>query len=82
MGVGAYLSLTGREVDWGWALIQRWALNNCFCLWDERLFEVGANSRLGTYSNKYGKSLRKAIPSLHRTVATGQILQKDQKYLI
>ena len=27
--------------------------------WDGggRLFEVGANSRLGAYSNKYGKSL-------------------------
>ena len=31
-----------------------WALINFFCLWDGRLFEVGANSRLGAYSNKYG----------------------------
>ena len=47
MGVSAYLSLIeGRR---GWALI------NFFCLWDGRLFEVGANSRLGAYSNKYGK---------------------------
>ena len=38
----------------GWALIRGWALINFFCLWDERLFEVGANSRLGAYSNKYG----------------------------
>ena len=38
----------------GWALIRGWALINFFCLWDGRLFEVGANSRLGPYSNKYG----------------------------
>ena len=30
--------------------------NNFFCLWDGRFFEVGANSRLGAYSNKYGTS--------------------------
>ena len=30
-----------------------WALINFFCLLDGRLFEVGANSRLGAYSNKY-----------------------------
>ena len=39
------------EFDWeeeGWALI------NFFCLKDRRLFEVGAISRLGAYSNKYG----------------------------
>ena len=49
-GVGAYLSLSlrGREVGWGWALIK------FFCLQDGRLFEVGANSRLGTYLKKYG----------------------------
>ena len=49
------------EVDWegegvGWALIRGWALINFFCLWNGRLFEVGANSRLGAYSNKYGSS--------------------------
>ena len=38
----------------GWALIRGWALINFFCLWHGRLFEVGANSRLGAYSNKYG----------------------------
>ena len=47
------------EFDWegegvGWALIRGWALINFFCLQDGRLFEVGANSRLGAYSNKYG----------------------------
>ena len=47
--MSAYLSLIGRSR--GWALI------NFFCLWDGRLFEVGANSRLGAYSNKYGKNL-------------------------
>ena len=34
-----------------------WALINFSCLWDGRLFEVGANSRLGAYSNKYGISV-------------------------
>ena len=34
--------------------IQGWALINFFCLWDGRLLEVGTNSRLGAYSNKYG----------------------------
>ena len=38
----------------GWALIRGWALIDFFCLEDGRLFEVGANSRLGAYSNKYG----------------------------
>ena len=38
----------------GWALIRGWALIQFFCLRDGRLFEVGANSRLGAYSNKYG----------------------------
>ena len=38
----------------GLALIRGWARINFFCLWDGRLFEVGANSRLGAYSNKYG----------------------------
>ena len=50
------------EVEWegggvGWALIRGWALINFFCLSDGRLFEVGANSRLGAYSNKYGNLL-------------------------
>ena len=35
-------------------LIRGWALINFFCLWDGRLIEEGANSRLGAYSNKYG----------------------------
>ena len=58
VGVGAYLtlSLSAREVGWGWALIRGWALINFFCLQDGRLFEVDANSRLGAYSNKYGMS--------------------------
>ena len=46
--MGAYLSLSGSGRGWGWALIK------FFCLQDGRLFEVGANSRLGAYSNKYG----------------------------
>ena len=41
-------------MGWGWALIRGWALIKFFCLQDGRLFEVGANSRLGAYSNKYG----------------------------
>ena len=52
MGVSAYLSfIRGRRA---WALIRGWALINFFCLWDGRLFEVGANSRLVAYSNNYG----------------------------
>ena len=35
----------------GW---EGWALINFFCLYYRRLFEVGANSMLGAYSNKYG----------------------------
>ena len=31
-GVGAYLSLSGREVGWGGALIRGWALINFFRL--------------------------------------------------
>ena len=38
----------------GWALIRGWALINFFCLKHGRLVEVGANSRLGAYSNKCG----------------------------
>ena len=38
MGVVAYFSLSGSGRKVGWG---------------GRLFEVGANSRLGTYSNKY-----------------------------
>ena len=55
--VGAYLSLSlrGSELGWGWTLIRGWALIKFFCLQDGCLFEVGANSRLGAYSNKYGK---------------------------
>ena len=54
-GVGVYLnfSLRGRAVVWGWALIRGWALIKFFCLQDGRLFEVGTNSRLGAYLNKY-----------------------------
>ena len=45
MGAGAYLNFIGR--GWGWALI------NFFCLLDGCFFELGANSWLGAYSNKY-----------------------------
>ena len=53
MGASAYLSLIGGRR--GGALMRGWAFVNFFCLWDGRLFEVGANSRLGAYSNNYGK---------------------------
>ena len=49
----------------GWALIRGWALINFLCLKDGRLFEVGANSRLGAYSNKYGRI------AFHRGVGWG-----------
>ena len=42
----------------GWALIRGWALIYFFCLKDGCLFEVGANLRLGAYSNKYSSSTR------------------------
>ena len=38
----------------GWALIRGWALINFTYLKGGRLFEVGAYSRLGAKSNKYG----------------------------
>ena len=52
--MSTYLSLIWRRR--GWALIRGWELINFFGLWDGRLFEVGANSRSGAYSNKYGRS--------------------------
>ena len=42
-----------------------WALINFFCLKDGCLFEVGANSRLGAYSNKYGISFSVGGTELH-----------------
>ena len=53
--MSAYLSLIGKRT--GWSLIRGWVLINFFCFSDGRLFEVGAYSRLGAYSNKYGKIL-------------------------
>ena len=48
-GKGGRLFEFERErMGWGWALIQRWALINFFYL------RMGASSRLGAYSNKYG----------------------------
>ena len=51
MGWGGHLFEFKREWEGGGV---GWALINFFCLQDGRLFEVGANSRLGAYSNKYG----------------------------
>ena len=51
-------------VGWGWVLIRGWALNNFFCLKDGGLFEEGANSRLGAYSNKYGKFETQCITNI------------------
>ena len=54
-GVGAYSRLGAlKSTFWGWVLIRGWAFINFFYLQGGRLFEVGADSRLGTYSNKYG----------------------------
>ena len=73
--MGAYLSLSGkgRAVGCGWTLIRGRALINFSCLWDGRLFEVGANSSLGAYSNKYnfvpaGTKIRKIWIFWTRTV--------------
>ena len=52
--MSAYLSMIMRR--------REWALINFFCLWDGRLFDVGANSRLGAYSNKYGILFKKRHP--------------------
>ena len=46
----------------GWALIRGWALIQFFCLQDGRLFEVGANSRLAAYSNRYGTYIHTVRP--------------------
>ena len=50
MGVVAYLSLSGsgREVGWGGRLFEAGRLLTFSA------FRMGANSRLGAYSNKYG----------------------------
>ena len=46
-------------VGWGWALIRGWALFKLSA------FRMGANSRLGAYSNKYGIQLeRRALLAL------------------
>ena len=55
-------------VGWGWALIRGWALIKFFCLQDGRLFELGANSRLGAYSNKYGNQHFQVIEFLDQPV--------------
>ena len=64
-GVSAYLSLIGGSR--GWALIRGRALINFFCLQDGRLFEVGANSTLGAYSNKYSTLAKQASPAQIRS---------------
>ena len=50
VGVGALLSLSGigREVGWGRLLFEAGRLLTFSA------FRMGANSKLGTYSNKYG----------------------------
>ena len=57
MGVGAQLSLIRRRRGWrlGWALIRGWALLTFSA------FRMGAYSRLGVYSNKYGTRLDKLL---------------------
>ena len=43
------------RLDGGGRLFEGGRLLTFFCLEDGRLFEVGANSRLRAYSNKYGR---------------------------
>ena len=54
--MGAYLSLTGREVGWTGRLFEAERLLPFF------VFRMDAYSRLGTYSNKCGKSLSPFSP--------------------
>ena len=53
--MGPYLCLIGRRGggSGGMCLFETGRLLIFFCLWDGRSFEVGANSKLGAYSNKY-----------------------------
>ena len=44
----------GERWGGGWRLFEAGPLLTFFCLWDGRLFEVGANLSLSAYSNKYG----------------------------
>ena len=76
-GVGAYLSLSlrGREVGWGWVLVK------FFYLQDGHLFEVGANSRLGAYSNKYGRYIFNTSPWIKLNYTLNQ-LTNSPVYLV
>ena len=56
---GLLFEFVWEGVGWGWALIRGWALINFSA------FRMGANSRLGAYSNKYGIELeRRALLAL------------------
>ena len=58
-------------------LIRGWALIKFFYLQGGRLFEVGAYSRLGAYSNKYGNAFFKNIsPPLTNSVKIEKGLQR------
>ena len=76
-GVGTYLSLSLREREVGWW----WALIKFFCLQDGRLFEVGANSRLGVYPNKYGRYIFNSSPWIKLNYTLNQ-LTNSPVYLV
>ena len=71
------------EFEWkeeGWALTRGWALINFSCPWDGCLFEVGANSRLSAYSNKYGiwsRGFQQTRTSFTGRAPVGQNLFQD-----
>ena len=63
-------------MGWGWALIRGWELIKFFCLQDGCLFEVGANSRLGAYSNKYSNLFQFALSCLYPMQHTVRLSQQ------
>ena len=67
-------------MGWGWALIRGWALINFFHLKDGRLFEVGANSRLGAYSNKYGNTKKALDKNILKNLENYFVLRSGYEY--
>ena len=62
-------------MGWGWMLVK------FFNLQDGHLFEVGANSRLGAYSNKYGRYIFNSSPWIKLNYTLNQ-LTNSPVYLV